>query len=84
MAASVENGVEHFESFEKSINKAKFKQFLEHLREKWPHDSVTLMFDNLSLHTAKDVIAKMEMLGYNYVTTPKCKSLIPIMTLSLK
>ena len=83
VAASAENGVEHFESFEKSINKVKFKQFLDHLREKWPHDQVTLMFDNLSLHIAKDVRAKMEMLGFAFITTPKCTSPIPFLTLSL-
>lgn len=73
VAASVENGVEHFESFDRSVNKKKFNQFLEHMRERYPHGPVTLMFDNLSLHTSKDVLSKMEMLGYSYVTTPKCK-----------
>ncbi len=33
IAASVENGVEHYMTFRRSVNKAKFKQFLQEMRE---------------------------------------------------
>ena len=47
-------GVDHVEVFPKSINKIKFKAFLENLRNKYPFEDIILVMDNLSLHKSKD------------------------------
>ena len=70
VAASTENGVEHFSIFSRSVNRAKFKIFLEEMRERWPLDRVTIVMDNLSLHKSNDVKNKMRELGYQWAWTP--------------
>ena len=50
LAVSREYGVDHVEVFPKSINKVKFKAFLENLRSKYPFEDIILVMDNLSLH----------------------------------
>ena len=74
VAASRENGIEHFQSFPQSVNKQKFQLFLEEMRESRPHDQVTLVMDNLSVHKCQAVRRKMEELRYQVAFTPICKS----------
>ena len=64
VAASRENGVEFYMTFSRSVDKVKFKQFLDGMRELWPYSQVTLVMDNLSVHTSRDVKNKMDQLGY--------------------
>ena len=66
----MENGIEHYSSFPDSINKKKFKIFLEEMREKWPEDHVLLVADNLAVHRSREVKNKLEMLGMKMVFTP--------------
>ena len=74
VAASRENGVEHFQSFPKSINKQKFKEFLEEMRDLMPDEPVTLVMDNLGVHKCRAVRHKMEELRFEAAFTPICKS----------
>ena len=47
LAVSREYGMDHVQVFPKSINKTKFKVFLQNLRAKFPFDDVLLVMDNL-------------------------------------
>ena len=55
LAISREKGLETVMVFEKSINKQKFKNFLDQIRSLNPFENVMLMMDNLKLHKAVDV-----------------------------
>ena len=70
LAVSRENGVENVEIYPNSINKRKFKVFLENLRNKYPFDDILLMMDNLSLHKSNEMRERMDELGYMYCWTP--------------
>ena len=69
-AISREYGIEHIEVHEKSINKIKFKAFLDNLRSLHPFDDMILMMDNLSLHKSKHMKSRMDELGFLYTYTP--------------
>ena len=49
-AVSKENGKEHFMVFDKSVNIAKFKEYLAELRARNNEDKICLFMDNLSTH----------------------------------
>jgi len=69
-AISREGGVELVHVHEKSINKQKFKVFLDELRRCHPFTDIMLMMDNLSLHKANDTKTRMDELGFRYTFTP--------------
>ena len=50
---SKEKGVEHYKIFEKSVNIAKFKEWLTILRDVTGDDKVALFMDQLSVHTSE-------------------------------
>ena len=62
--------MDHVEVFPKSINKTKFKVFLQNLRAKFPFDDVLLVMDNLSVHKSNAVKQLMDELGFLYTWTP--------------
>ena len=66
-AISKERGLEHFKVFEKSVNVAKFKTFLQELREKNGDDKLCVFMDNLSAHTSKKTLAEMKRLDIRHV-----------------
>ncbi len=70
LAISREKGIESVLVFEKSINKQKFKIFLDHIRSVNPTQDVMLMMDNLSLYKSGDVQRRMDELGFHYAYTP--------------
>ena len=70
VAISRECGVDLVQVYDKSINKQKFKTFLENLRAKYMFDDILLMMDNLSLHKAGDTKRLMDELGFMYTFTP--------------
>ena len=70
LAVSREYGIDHIEVFRKSVNKKKFKSFLENLRSKYPFEDIMLVMDNLSLHKSKDTRNRMDELGFLYTYTP--------------
>jgi len=69
-AVSREYGLEHFEVFKHSVNKIKFKFFLEGLRSKFPFDDILLVMDNLNLHKSDEVVELMDHLGFLYTYIP--------------
>ena len=56
-AVSDENGIEHCEVLEKSINKEKFTEYLLHLRRANQFDRIAVFFDNLMVHKT-DLVQK--------------------------
>ena len=70
MAISRECGVELVDVYEESINKLKFKLFLQNLRQRNPFNDVMLVMDNLSVHKSGEVKERMEELGFLYTFTP--------------
>ena len=70
LAISREKGIELVDIHKKSINKMKFKQFLERLRQLNFWNDITLMMDNLSFHKSEDVKERMRELGFQYAYTP--------------
>jgi len=70
LAVSRESGVEHFDVFRHSVNKIKFKLFLEGLRRRFPFDDILLVMDQLSLHKSLEVKELMDELGFLYTYTP--------------
>jgi transposase len=56
--------------FEKSVNKEKFKVFLEELRARNFMDDICIVMDNLRVHHSNDVIDRLDELGIEYVFTP--------------
>ena len=53
-----------------SINRPKFKQFLDHLRTKYPFDDILLVMDNLGVHRSNDVKERLNELGFKFAYTP--------------
>ena len=70
VSISRESGVELVSVFPKSVNKKKFRVFLESLRNKYPFEDIMLMMDNLSLHKSKETRNRMDELGFRYTYTP--------------
>ena len=70
IAVSQEMGLEKIEVYRNSINKVKFKIFLENLRNKYPFDDIMLVMDNLSVHKSLEVKERMDQLGFMYSYTP--------------
>ena len=64
-------GVDLVSIHEKSINKMKFKMFLDELRAKYPFDDIILYMDNLSFHKSSDVKERMDELGFHYTYSVK-------------
>ena len=70
LAISREMGVDYVSIHDKSINKLKFKMFLEGLRAKYPFDDIILQMDNISFHKSWDIKERMDELGFHYTYTP--------------
>ena len=56
--------------FDYSINKEKFKIFLDELRSTYFYDDLCIYMDNLSVHTSKEIKARMDELGIAYIYSP--------------
>ena len=50
--------------YRKSINKIKFKLFLERLRQLNYYNDIMLVLDNLSVHTSNETKERMNELGF--------------------
>ena len=70
LAVSREKGIELVDIYEKSINKVKFKHFLDRLRQLNFYDDMMLMMDNISFHKSQDTKNRMDELGFQYTYTP--------------
>ena len=63
---SAENGREHFHVYPKSVNTAKFIEWLHELRQLSGDDKICLFLDNLSSHTCDESKAAMRELGFRW------------------
>ena len=62
MAISEQNGIEYINSWEKSVDQAKFIQFLKKLRQKDPFSKIALFCDRLSVHKCTAVTETCQQL----------------------
>ena len=66
-AISKEKGQEHWKIFDKSVNVAKFQEWLSEMRARNPDDKICLFMDQLSSHTSERSKKHMKDLGFRYV-----------------
>ena len=64
---SKEKGLEHFMVFEKSVNKEKFKEYLDGMRAANPEAKICLFMDNLSVHTSERSKEVMRDHGFRFI-----------------
>jgi transposase len=57
-------------TFQKSVNVAKFKVFIEELRSRNPFDDIIVVMDNLSVHRSPHIKERLDELGIDYCYTP--------------
>jgi transposase len=67
---SQERGVDLAMIFPKSVNIPKFKVWLEELRARHLFDDICIVMDNLAVHHSREVVQRMDELGFEYVFTP--------------
>ena len=67
---SAEYGVDIVMTFNSSINKQKFKCFLEELRRRYFLENLCIYLDNLSVHTSKEIRERMDELSIKYIFNP--------------
>ena len=56
--------------FDNSINKQKFKVYLDELRAKYFFDDICLYLDNLMVQKSKEILERMDELSIAYVFSP--------------
>ena len=66
-AISKEKGLEHFKIFEKSVNIAKFKGYLQELRSQNGDEKIALFLDNLSAHKSDKTKEEAARLGFRLI-----------------
>ena len=64
---SKEKGTEHFMVFEKSVNKVKFKEYLEGIRMANPDAKICLFMDNLAVHSSEHSKKVMRDFGFRFI-----------------
>ena len=64
---SKERGVEHYRTFDRSVNIPKFKEYIAELREANGDEKICLFMDNLSAHTSKKSKEALTRLGFRYI-----------------
>ena len=67
---SSERGVEKVMIFDESINKWKFKVFVQTLRDVCTNEKICIYFDNLAVHRSKDVRDELDRLEIPYIFCP--------------
>ena len=55
LAISEEKGLEHHQIFDKSVNGAKFKEYLLNLRRKNEYQKIAIFLDNLQVHKTRAI-----------------------------
>ena len=56
--------------FDFSVDKPKFKVFLDELRARYFMDDICIYFDNLSVHKSNEVKERMDELSIAYIFSP--------------
>ena len=67
---SKEEGVDMVMVFEDSVNKEKFKMYIDALRLKYPADDICFFIDNLSVHRSYEVRRHLEINNIPYIFCP--------------
>ena len=67
LAVSSEHGVVCRKTFKKSVNVAKFLEYIEQLREETQGRKICLFWDNLSVHRSRQVTDRLDALGIRYI-----------------
>ena len=70
IAVSREYGLDLLQVYKNSINRSKFKVFLEELRRKFWTDDILIVLDNLGIHRSREVKNLMDEIGFHYAYTP--------------
>ena len=63
LAISKENGVEHYDIYDKSVDQKKFEDYLDNLYIANKHDKLAIFMDNLSVHKTTSIKMKLHELG---------------------
>ena len=56
--------------FDFSVDKMKFKAYLDELRARYFFDDICIYMDNLSVHTSKEIKERMDELSIAYIYSP--------------
>ena len=56
--------------FDYSVDKKKFKVYLDELRARYFFDDLCIYFDNLSVHKSLEIRERMDELGIAYIYSP--------------
>jgi transposase len=56
--------------FDYSVNKKKFKVYLDELRSRYFFDDICIYMDNLSVHRSIEIRERMDELGIAYIFSP--------------
>jgi len=56
--------------FDYSVNKKKFKVYLDELRARYFFDDICIYMDNLSVHRSIEIRERMDELGITYIFSP--------------
>jgi len=56
--------------FKESINREKFKVYIEELRARYFFDDICLYFDNMAVHRSKDIRDRLDELSIPYIFNP--------------
>ena len=64
---SEENGIEHIKVYPKSVDHAKFIEYLDELYIPNKHQPVAIFLDNLKVHSKEEVMMKMNELQFEVV-----------------
>ena len=56
--------------FDYSVDKKKFKVYLDELRARYFFDDICIYFDNLSVHKSHEIRERMDELGIAYIYSP--------------
>ena len=65
-----EYGVDIVMTFKRSVNKYKFKCFLEELRRRYFLENLCIYMDNLSVHTSDEIKERLDELSIKYIFNP--------------
>ena len=64
---SEEYGIDIVMTFDRSVNKYKFKCFLEELRRRYFLENLCIFLDNLSVHTSNEIKERLDELSIKYI-----------------
>ena len=67
LAISEEDGLEHYKIYNNSVDKTKFKEYLDELYIQNKHIKIAVLMDNLTAHKNTDILEKMDELEIKHI-----------------